>query len=61
MWLFILQGLSPLVQRMLEWQELDAVEAVWITVQVPHAALHDRTHSDLVARGMVVERDRQLN
>jgi len=59
--LLIVQSLSPRVQRMLEWQQLDTVEAVWITVQVPHAALHDGTHSDMVARGMVVERDRQLN
>jgi len=46
---------------MFEWRELDAVEVVWITVQVPQAALHDGTHSDMVARGMVVEGDCQLN
>ena len=61
MCLLLVQSLSPLVQRMLEGQELDAVKAVWITVQVPHTALHDGTHSDMVARGVVVERDRQLN
>jgi hypothetical protein len=46
---------------MLERQELDAAKIVRVAVQVPQAPLHDGTHSDMVASGMVVECNRQLN
>ena len=45
----IVQSLPPLLETMLEREELDAAKIVWIAVEIPQAALHDRTHSDMVS------------